>query len=114
MSQAPEDPSHLIALAKLLLSEVVEEGLDHVDVSQVDGLAAAPAETSPAAAKTAPRPASSVPSASPETITPPPEVTLAANSSLASVRETLGDCQRCPFARSGNKSSSEMATRKPI
>jgi DNA polymerase len=78
VSQAPEDPSHLIAMAKLLLSEAVEEGLDHVEIDKISESDTSPGDTAPLAVKPS-------------------------GATLESVRETLGDCQRCPLCEERKK-----------
>ena len=110
MSQAPEDPSHLIAMAKLLLSEALEEGLDHVEVDTITESDTSPGDTAPLAAKPSPGPASPAPPSHPATISPladsalpSPPAALPSGATLESVRETLGDCQRCPLCEERKK-----------
>ena len=50
MTPSSANPSELIAAAKLLLSEMLEEGIDHVEtlpVAEAEPAAAEPARTSP-------------------------------------------------------------------
>lgn len=103
-------------MAKLLLSEVLEEGLDHVEVPKAAEADSSPDETAPLAAKPSPGPASSTtppsrrgtisPHPDPAPLSPselPPNSELPPHASLESVRETLGDCQRCPLCEERKK-----------
>ena len=87
MTPSSSNPSDLIAAAKLLLSEVLEEGIDHVDPLQV-----AEAESSQ------PDPLAETVRTSPGSLqveTAPPREEVAPPPSLLNVREDLGDCTRC-------------------
>ena len=96
MTPSSANPRELIAAAKLLLSEMLEEGIDHVETLAVAEAEPVAAEPVAEPARTSPGPVHLETGTSASTATPPrPEVVTA--QSLLSVREDLGDCTRCPL-----------------
>ena len=89
MSQPPEEASQVVAMARTALAELLEEGLDRVDL----GDAAEPGDLSSKPVESGRDEATEKPSAPQATALEVPS--WGTHPSLEKVRESLGECQRC-------------------
>ncbi len=103
MSDPSTDPNRLIAMAKLLLAEVLEEGLDHVEPHKADESDTVPTEAPPSQSAHRATEALQTPTLTPEPVASPPGSETEASPSLSAVRESLGDCKRCALCEGRKK-----------